>query len=140
METLRSRGLVTGESVEGVGLEPRPLVQLQSLLPPSGYNSKWGRDPENPVPAISACPLPGSHIVSIGSGISCWPTGQPGSLGHVGPLFSWLWRPRMQTDVLSLPSPAMRHSVPWDVPCGLTWAVSIDTGAHTYAPGYTREV
>lgn len=63
------------------------------------------------------CPLPCSHIVSVGSGISCWPTGQPGPSGHVGPLFSWRWRPRMQTDVLGLPCPLGGSRWP-DLGCG----------------------
>lgn len=37
-----------------------------SSFPPPSYFSKWARDPENPMPTISACPLPCSHLVSMG--------------------------------------------------------------------------
>lgn len=117
MEKLRSRGPVTSESVEGVGLEPRPPAQVQALCP--FWVTTTNRAVTQKILCQSSLLAPSLLLTSF-HGIRYLLLG-PEAM-WVSHLF-WHWRPRMQTDFPCLPSLCLECSVPWEDPHGGTWAL-----------------
>lgn len=117
MEKLRSRGPVTSESVEGVGLEPRPPAQVQALCPlqvtpPNrAVTQKILCRSSLLAPSLLLPSFHGIRYLLLGPQVM-WVSHLP-----------WRWRPRRQTDFFCLPS--LRHEVlsPLGRSQDVTWAL-----------------
>ena len=73
----------------GSGIRTQASQPSSSSFPTPGYYSKWRCDPESPMPAILACPLLRSHLVSMGIRYLLVANRLALALRSCGPLLVW---------------------------------------------------